>query len=211
MKSTELLERYAAGERNFEEANLSGANLSGANLAKTNLFGANLAKTNLSGANLAEADLAKTNLSGANLAKTNLFGANLAEADLAKTNLSGANLAKTNLFGANLAEADLSGVIGLLVASDHGQRLAQVASAALEPSALSMSDWHACATTHCIAGWAIHLAGELGRLLEQTLGSEIAGLYLLGPEAHSHFFDTDEKAREFLQSILDRQPKEVNQ
>jgi hypothetical protein len=181
MKSTELLECYAAGERNFEEAKLSGANLFGANL-----FGANLAKADLSGANLAEANLAKANL--------------------AKANLSGANL-----FGANLAKADLSGVIGLLVASDHGQRLAQVASAALEPSALSMSDWHACATTHCIAGWAIHLAGELGRLLEQTLGSEIAGLYLLGPEAHSHFFDTDEKAREFLQSILDRQPKEVNQ
>ncbi len=42
----------------------------------------------------------------------------------------------------------------------------------------NMSDWHgheSCSTTHCRAGWAIVLAGEAGRNLEVSLGSNLAG------------------------------------
>jgi hypothetical protein len=30
-----------------------------------------------------------------------------------------------------------------------------------------MGDWHTCETTHCRAGWIVHLAGEEGYALEQ--------------------------------------------
>lgn len=40
---------------------------------------------------------------------------------------------------------------------------------------LDMTDWHRCETTHCCAGWAIHLAGEAGVALEKKHGSAGAG------------------------------------
>jgi hypothetical protein len=38
-----------------------------------------------------------------------------------------------------------------------------------------MEAWHTCQTTHCRAGWAIHLAGEAGATLEDYYGSAAAG------------------------------------
>jgi hypothetical protein len=67
-----------------------------------------------------------------------------------------------------------------------------------------MNGWHTCDTTHCIAGWAIAQAGEPGRLMEAVMGPEIAGLMLLGTEAHAHFFDADDTARAWLQEVLER-------
>ena len=52
MTAKELLERYAAGERDLSGANLSDANLSDANLFGANLFGANLSAATFSGENL---------------------------------------------------------------------------------------------------------------------------------------------------------------
>ena len=43
----------------------------------------------------------------------------------------------------------------------------QAVLAAVEnPDALDMSTWHTCETTHCRAGWVVHLAGEAGKRLE---------------------------------------------
>lgn len=38
-----------------------------------------------------------------------------------------------------------------------------------------MKDWHTCETTHCLAGWATHLAGEAGIALEKQHGTAYAG------------------------------------
>jgi len=43
------------------------------------------------------------------------------------------------------------------------------------PEALEMQDVHTCDTTHCRAGWAIHLAGPAGYELEEKLGWCAAG------------------------------------
>jgi hypothetical protein len=67
-----------------------------------------------------------------------------------------------------------------------------------------MKTWHTCATTHCLGGWLIHQAGEVGRLLEATAGPEVAGLMLGGTEAHAHFYDSDEAATEWLRWVLAR-------
>ena len=65
-----------------------------------------------------------------------------------------------------------------------------------------MNNWHTCDTTHCLSGWLIRQAGEAGRLLENTVGPEVAGLMLGGVEAHSHFFDSNKAATKWLQSVL---------
>ena len=52
---------------------------------------------------------------------------------------------------------------------------AQILAAIENGGTLEMEDWHTCDTTHCRAGWVIHLAGENGRLLEMRVGSAAAG------------------------------------
>jgi hypothetical protein len=134
-------------------------------------------------------------------------GADLHGVSLSGVNLHGAILRGADLRDADLCDADLSvaslcGAMGLLIAADAATRLQAVAEAALQPGALRMDAWHSCGTAHCIAGWAIHLAGEPGRIMESMMGSHLAGLLLLGVEAAEHFYDSNDKAMEYLQSVL---------
>lgn len=148
-------------------------------------------------------DVRLADLRGADLRGADLRGADLREANLRGADLSGSDLWGADIRGTKLNKANLSNVIGLNIASDAADRLKAVAVAALESeSSLSMVKWHTGGSTHCIAGWAIHLAGGAGELLERMMGEEIAGLMLLGIEAHSHFFDDETTARKWLQSLL---------
>jgi hypothetical protein len=188
---------------NLHGADLKGADLSDANLRGANLHGADLKGADLSDANLHGADLKGADLHGANLRDANLHGANLRGANLRGADLKGANLRWANLKGANLRWADLKGAAGIPVAVDSGDRLREVAAVATAShDGLYMDLWHTCPTTHCIAGWAIHLAGEPGRLLEEMHGPELAGRMLLGHEAALHFHDDDNDARAWLLSVL---------
>ena len=56
---------------------------------------------------------------------------------------------------------------------------------------LEMGSWHYCETTHCRAGWAITLAGEAGKTLEDDRGPFHAGvaIYLASTGRAPHFFD----------------------
>jgi hypothetical protein len=113
MDVSELLKRYAAGERDFCSVVLSNADLSEASLNGANLFGANLSVANLSKASLKGANLSVANLSKAYLSEAYLFGANLGGTGLSGTDLSGADLRGASLFKAklnkvNLSNADLS-------------------------------------------------------------------------------------------------------
>ena len=65
MKTTELLEQYKKGERDFNGANLNGANLRRADLSGADLCGADLRGADLNGANLRGADLNGADLNGA--------------------------------------------------------------------------------------------------------------------------------------------------
>ncbi|NES96510.1 MAG: pentapeptide repeat-containing protein [Desertifilum sp. SIO1I2] len=113
MDEEELLNSYAAGERDFTALKLTEANLSGVNLSAANLSYANLSVANLSGANLSEANLSHTKLnvarlSGSNLTKANLTGAILNVANLVRADLSGAILVQAGLIRAELIRAELS-------------------------------------------------------------------------------------------------------
>ena len=100
----------------------------------------------------------------ANLTGANLTRANLTDADLTGADLTGANLTRANLTGAKGITAPVIPHIdaAILQAIDAGGKL-------------NMGDWHSCETTHCRAGWAIHLAGLPGKMLEDRVGPGAAG------------------------------------
>lgn len=100
-------------------------------------------------------------------------------------------------------EDDLS---NLPVVDDHEKRLRQVAELILSsPDKLYMFAWHRpCGTVHCVGGWAIHLAGEEGKLLENINGSRAAAYMLLGSEAYDHFWDHYLDALAWLKKVVAR-------
>ena len=134
----ELLELYAAGQRDFTKFiikytgqhfengidlrgvkfrgdsledliyALQNSNLSGADLRGINFRKANLDCCNLSGALLNKADLWRAGLDRANLSGANLSDTNLQEASFCKANLRGANLRGTWLSQTRFDCADLS-------------------------------------------------------------------------------------------------------
>jgi len=157
----QLLQRYMAGERNFQgwdliQARLAGANLSGVDLSRAQLMLANLAEvvladSRLIGANLTGADgiggyfrrcqmigaiLIGTDLSEADLVEANLVGANLGGANLTGANLCQANLSEAVLIGANLRHSNLEGA-SLWGANLSGADLTQ---ARLDPASLATAN-----------------------------------------------------------------------
>ena len=206
----------------FTDADLSDADLSGLELPCANFQGAVLDRTNfteaiLRGADFRLADLSGADFRGADLSRATLRWADLSYATLRRADLSGANLRDANLRDANLRDADLRSA-DLRRADLRGADFTdakldyEIQPGLLENMAchamashdsLQMRTWHTCETTHCIAGWACHL-NDRARELEQSHGTEIAGLLTLGAEAHSHFFDSNEQAREWLRSVLER-------
>jgi len=49
---------------------------------------------------------------------------------------------------------------------------------ASQPNALNMGNWHTCSTTHCRAGWVVHLAGEEGLKLEAETSTAFSAMMI---------------------------------
>ena len=178
----------------LRNADLGGADLRGAKLRGANLGGADLRGADLGGADLRGADLRGANLGGANLGGAYLGGANLEGANLGGAYLGGANLEGANLEGANLPRLSFE---KLAMPELVRQILAIVEQ---EPHRLQMDQWHTCATTHCVWGWAVTLNGAAGLELEASLGIITAGA-LLFPEFSENVFDSNEAALEKLREL----------
>ena len=60
-----------------------------------------------------------------------------------------------------------------------------------------MDSWHACETTHCLAGWVVTIHKQ-GELLESIYGTGTAGALILNAcgEKIPDFYDTTEGADE---------------
>ncbi len=41
-----------------------------------------------------------------------------------------------------------------------------------------MKDWHSCDTTHCRAGWIVHLSGDAGYKLEKETSTVFAAMQI---------------------------------
>ncbi len=109
----ELLKRYAAGDRNFQGADLRGINLAGAdlrnaNLINTQLCNADLSNAKLDGVKFAIADLTNANLTNASLRKAKFIGALLRDADLSNADLSFADLSDADLHNTKFVGANLN-------------------------------------------------------------------------------------------------------
>jgi uncharacterized protein YjbI with pentapeptide repeats len=109
LTAQELLKRYAAGEREFPDVDLSGQILKGVNLSGANLGGAKLHNTLLEEANLTGVNLSCANLDQVDLTRAILTGANLSEARLHRVNLQDANLRGADLSGASFKQICLTG------------------------------------------------------------------------------------------------------
>jgi uncharacterized protein YjbI with pentapeptide repeats len=90
--AADLLQAYAAGQRNFEYVILIGVSLAQADLKGADFSYADFSDANLSQANLRGADLSYTNLSQADLSGADLRGAMLIGTDLRTAMLSGTKL-----------------------------------------------------------------------------------------------------------------------
>jgi hypothetical protein len=54
----------------------------------------------------------------------------------------------------------------------------KILEAVSKPEALNMESWHTCDTTHCRAGWAVHLAGPKGYELEKKTSTLFAAMQI---------------------------------
>ena len=61
-----------------------------------------------------------------------------------------------------------------------------------------MKSWHSCSTTHCRAGWVVHLAGEAGYALERFHNTPLAAQLIYrasgAPISPVRFYDSDADA-----------------
>jgi hypothetical protein len=61
-----------------------------------------------------------------------------------------------------------------------------------------MSDVHSCETTHCRAGWVVHLAGHAGYALEKFHNWELAAMLIYRESGYhinpARFYDSNEIA-----------------
>lgn len=66
------------------------------------------------------------------------------------------------------------------------------------PEALDMPTWHSCRTTHCRAGWVVHLAGDAGYALERFHNTPLAAQLIYKASGYQvnpcRFYDDNEAA-----------------
>jgi len=202
-KGIELHRKWRLGEVGGVRFDGRGADFSGANLEGVNFREANLEGVNFSGANLGGAYFKEANLEGVNFREANLEGAYFKESDLRGADFRGADFKGAFLEGAIFMEAfrgaDLRGVHFDLEMEEGllGRIKLEIDR---DKSKLEMGTWD-CGTSRCLAGWAVFL-GKSGEELKDKFGFEIAGLKLLGREAHSYFFRTNEEVLEYLRGVV---------
>ena len=75
------------------------------------------------------------------------------------------------------------------------QRVYEAASA---DDALDMGTWHSCNTTHCRAGWTVHLASEAGYALERYHNTALAAQLIYRASGYDinpcRWYDSDDDA-----------------
>lgn len=105
-----LLNRYAAGERNFSGTDWSGIQLYGSQGKEIDLSGANFSSANLEDTILSHVNLNDANFSDANLRNTRINGkinnTDFSRADLTNANFGASRLNGTKFRGANLTNVD---------------------------------------------------------------------------------------------------------
>jgi hypothetical protein len=78
-----------------------------------------------------------------------------------------------------------------------------------QPGAFDMGSWHSCETTHCRAGWVVHLAGPAGYALEKFHNTELAAMLIYRESGHyinpARFYDGNDAAMEDIRKLAEAQ------
>jgi predicted metal-dependent hydrolase len=78
-------------------------------------------------------------------------------------------------------------------------------AAVTQPKALDMGTWHTCETTHCRAGWVVHLAGDAGYALEQKTTTLFAAQQIYKASGYDispvRFYDSNDKAMADMRAL----------
>lgn len=91
------------------------------------------------------------------------------------------------------------------------QKVLEVTS---NPNALNMAYWHSCETTHCRAGWVVHLAGKEGYSLEKKTSTLFAAMQIYHksnpgiPVSPTRFYGTNEEAMEDIKRCAEEEIKQ---
>jgi hypothetical protein len=84
-----------------------------------------------------------------------------------------------------------------------------VYEAASQPKALNMNDVHTCDTTHCRAGWVVHLAGEAGYALEKQTSWLFAAQQIYKASGYQinpcRFYDSNDDAMNDMKRLAEAQ------
>jgi hypothetical protein len=88
----------------------------------------------------------------------------------------------------------------------------KIFEAVSKPNALDMGDWHTCETTHCRAGWVVHLAGEQGYKLEEFYGTPMAASKIYRENSNLHvplmrFYEGNETAMADMKRLAEEEAK----
>jgi hypothetical protein len=82
-----------------------------------------------------------------------------------------------------------------------------VLDAVSKPGALDMGRWHVCNTTHCRAGWVVHLAGEAGYALERFHNTALAAQLIYRESGYpinpARFYESNEVAMADMSKLAD--------
>ena len=75
-----------------------------------------------------------------------------------------------------------------------------------------MDKWHSCDTTHCRAGWVIHLAGKEGKDLEERFDTPLAALMIYRKSSDlrvgiNDFYDKNDLALRKMKELAEREVK----
>lgn len=144
-----------ASNSQLDYKQLQGKDFKGFNFMYSSFVAADVSNSNFENTYLFEVRFEEANLSNAVLKNANAQFADFRNASLLGADLSGADLTGVDLSGADLTDANLHGAIGL--GDRYGERYFAIALLEILHTGkglLNMRNWHTCATTHCLAGWA---------------------------------------------------------
>lgn len=133
----------------------------------------------------------KTDLSGGIIKHTSINHAEFTEVTMKNTRFTRTSVSSANLPFPTISE------------EERELNLYKVAKHALATDGgLCMESWHSeCNTSHCVAGWIVHLNKDARKVAEEA-SYTLAGLLFLGEKAAEMFYEDTEVAQRFLESVL---------
>jgi hypothetical protein len=81
---------------------------------------------------------------------------------------------------------------------------------------LEMGSWHSCETTHCRAGWVVHLAGKEGYELERKTSTAFAAMQIYDKSSEikvstTRFYEDNKKAMDDIKRCAEEEAKLTQQ